>query len=315
MLAVLPITGTIFALIALGYSAVRIGFLEPAAVRALGGFVVTLALPALVFRAVTSGHLGATLDAGYLLGYLIGSVAVFSLGYLWSRRARGLGPAASTFRGMGMSCPNSGFIGYPILLMTMPAIAGPALALSMIVENLALIPLCLVMAERARSRGVRGPALALQVSRRVATNPIMLALVAALSVTATGIALPAFLTRAIDLLAQSSAAVSLVVIGGTLVGAGGGALARTTPMVFGKLILHPLAVGGTLLLLPRIGVPVAPELLWAGLIIAATPPMGIYPILAQQYGEGRDAAAAMLATTVVSFATISALLWLIGAGT
>ena len=71
-----------------------------------------------------------------------------------------------------MSCANSGFMGYPILLIAMPAVADSALALNMIVENLVMIPLILVLAERGRSggTGLFGPL------RRAATNPIVLAL-------------------------------------------------------------------------------------------------------------------------------------------
>jgi hypothetical protein len=38
---------------------------------------------------------------------------------------------ASIFQSMGMSCSNSGYVGYPILLVAMPAIASTALALHM----------------------------------------------------------------------------------------------------------------------------------------------------------------------------------------
>jgi hypothetical protein len=42
--------------------------------------------------------------------------------------------------------------------------------------------------------------------------------------------------------------------------------------------------------------------------------MGIYPIIAQQYGEGRVAAMAMLVMTLLSFFTVSAVLWGLGLG-
>lgn len=51
-----------------------------------------------------------------------------------------------------MSCSNSGFVGYPILLLILTPIAGVVLALNMMVENL-VIPLLFVMAERTRGGG------------------------------------------------------------------------------------------------------------------------------------------------------------------
>ena len=46
--------------------------------------------------------------------------------------------------------------------------------------------------------------------------------------------------------------------------------------------------------------------------MAAMPMMSIYPILALPYGFAERSAAALVLATVVSFATLSALLWLLG---
>ena len=46
-------------------------------------------------------------------------------------------------------------------------------------------------------------------------------------------------------------------------------------------------------------------------LAAACPMFGIYPILAQKHGHDGLAAAALLGTTVASFFTISAALWLL----
>ena len=150
MTAVLAVTGPIFALIGLGYVITRIGLFDAGDLRALGRYVVMLALPALIFRAVTARDLAEVIDPAYLAAYLGGSLLSLAAGYGLSRRA-GLDGAASTFQAMGVSCANSGFMGYPIMLIAMPAVADSALALNMIVENLVIIPLVLVLAE-ARSQ-------------------------------------------------------------------------------------------------------------------------------------------------------------------
>ena len=311
MVGVLGITGTIFVMIGAGYLSVRYGLFDAAGIRVLGGYVVNLALPALIFSALTTNDLAAILDSGYLAVYLAGSLAACGLAYLWSRRVTGLNPRASTFQGMGASCANSGFVGYPILLMTLPGIAGQVLALNMIVENLVMIPLILILAERARSDHPAGTSLGRMILRRLATNPIVLALLAGLVVAVLAVDVPGVLARAIDLLARSSAAVSLIVIGGSLVGLPlGGLRAAVAPVVVGKLFVHPLMVGLAFAALPLFGRgPVGDGLLGAGILMAAMPPMGIYPILAQRYGVERVAAVAMLATTLLSFFTISVALW------
>jgi hypothetical protein len=59
-------------------------------------------------------------------------------------------------------------------------------------------------------------------------------------------------------------------------------------------------------------VPVDPVLVPAGILMTAMPAMGIYPILAARYGEGRTAAVAMLAMTALSFVSVNALLLTLG---
>jgi malonate transporter and related proteins len=201
-------------------------------------------------------------------------------------------------------------MGYPVLLIAIPAVADSVLALNMIAENLVVIPLVLVLAEAGRARGLAGVAGAV---RRVATNPIVLALVAGLAVALGGVAVPQALVQAIDLVARSSAAVSLIAIGGALVGVPRTATAaRVAAVVAGKLVLHPLAVAAVFGVLAVAGVAVDPTLIAAGVLAAAMPAMGVYPILAEQYGQGGPAAVAMLAMTIAAFFTIGGLLWVLG---
>jgi hypothetical protein len=57
--------------------------------------------------------------------------------------------------------------------------------------------------------------------------------------------------------------------------------------------------------------PVEPPLLAAGIVLAAVPMLGIYPILAQAYGFAERSAAALLVTTASSFPTLSVALLLL----
>lgn len=312
MLEVLPVSGTIFATIAIGYLAVLRGVFSAADLRVLGRFVISFALPALIFNAVSSQTIAEVLNVGYLLGYLGGSLAVLATGYWWSRLVWRDTPVASTFQAMGMSCANSGFVGYPIMMMVMPALAPTVLALNMIVENLVVLPLLLVMAERA-SGPARGWAATLPIARRLASNPIILALLAGLSVSLLDLELPSVVARPISLIAASSAAISLIVIGGTLAGLPVRAIdKRAAGVVLGKLALMPAAVWAGLWAAEAAGFGVGNEdLRRAAVLMAATPAMGVYPILAQQYGQAERAAIAMLVMTLLSFFSISALLLLI----
>jgi predicted permease len=76
----------------------------------------------------------------------------------------------------------------------------------------------------------------------------------------------------------------------------------------GKLLLQPLVMWVVLVWLVPID---DPALRTAALISGALPMLGIYTILSQRHGHGTISAAALLVTTVGSFFTLSALLWVL----
>ena len=311
MLEILAITSPIFIIILIGFLMTRFGLFTKADMRTFGKFVVNLALPALLFNALAQRQLSEILNASYLLAYAVGSLTVVGLAFFWSRRVAGQDPQVSTFYAMGMSCSNSGYVGYPILLLTLPAVAGVSLALNMMVENLLMLPLLLTLAERGHAGGGAWATLQ-KLLKRLATNPLMLGLLAGLTVSLLEIRLPEVITRTVSMLSAASGAVSLFVIGGTLVGLPIGGMGKeVAPIVIGKLILHPLLVFLAITFIPALGFgQVDPALQMAAVLMAAMPMLGIYATLAQQYGQEDFSAVALLLTTIAAFFSLSGLLWL-----
>jgi predicted permease len=217
---------------------------------------------------------------------------------------------------MGMACSNSGFVGYPIVLLTFPPVAGLVLALNMIIENVLVIPLLLALAERGRGHAVGWRGIFSDTLGRLARNPMVLGVFAALAFSVLELRLPAAASRTVDLFALASTALSLFVIGGTLVGLPVKGIARkVVPIAMGKLVLHPLAVFLVAVALAHLGWPaMEPTLFQAAVLMAAMPMMGIYPVLSQEYGLEDLSAAALLLTTVASFFSINALLWMMRTG-
>lgn len=308
---ILSITGPIYLAIALGYACTRRGLFGKADMAVFGKFTLQLALPALLFNALSQRSLDEVLNGRYMAVYALGSLTVLLGGLWWARKVRGLSPSYSSMVAMGMSCPNSGFVGYPVLLLTLGPVAGVALALNMIVENFLLLPLLLAVADSERNgprsglaSGWRALRLAL---RDLARNPMIWGIVLGLLFAASGATLPAAVARTVNLFAAASGALSLFVIGGALVGLQTGSLRGTVaPIALGKLVLHPLAVAAVLLWF----VPLAdPDLRQAAVLSAAMPMLGIYTLLSQRHGHGEVSAAALLLTTVLSFFTLNALLW------
>ena len=313
MLHILAITGPIYIAIALGFFTTRAGLFHKADMRVFGKFVLNLALPAMLFNALARHPIQEILNTSYLLAYLAGSLLMLALGYNARRRLGRRDALQSSCDAMGMTCSNSGFVGFPILLLTLAPVAGVALALNMVVENTVMIPLLLAMAERARGHATGWRHMLLDTVRRLAANPMVIGLLLGFLMSLSGARLPLALERSIDLFAQASGALSLFVIGGTLTGLSfEGLLGKIAPIVGGKLLLHPLAVLGAASALPLLGLaPLSPQLKTAAVLSAAMPMMGTYTILAQAYGQEDTAAAALLGATLTSFFSISGLLMLL----
>src|SRR3546814_1018151 len=73
MLEILGITSPLFAAIGLGYLAVRLNFFSKTDIRVLGRFVIAVALPALLFKALSERSFSDILNVTYLTGYGLGS--------------------------------------------------------------------------------------------------------------------------------------------------------------------------------------------------------------------------------------------------
>lgn len=310
MLDILTITGPIYIAILLGWLSTRFGLFARADMRVLGQFVLYIALPALLFGAVGSRPVADILVWQYLLVYAFAGVLTIGFALPWFRRVARQAPQASVVQAMGTACPNSGFVGYPITLLVLGPVAGVILGMNMLVENLLLIPLLLALLDIAGGGGhwrgvLRGVLVGLM------RNPLVLGLAAGLVVSLSGLPIPKVAERTVTLFAQSSAALSLFVIGGSLAGLEiKGLRAQVAQIAVGKLLIHPLAAVAVLALLHVLGAPAADPKLQVGVVLACACPMfGIYPILAQKAGQEGLAAAALLGTTVASFFTISALLW------
>jgi predicted permease len=314
MLAILAITCPIYLVVLAGYAATRSGLFARAEMQVFGKFVFNLALPALIFNALAQRHISDILHPGYLLSYLFGSLLMLTLAFAIGRRLLGLNLVGSTFLAMGVSCSNSSFIGFPILLLMVAPVAGVALGLNVLVENLVMLPLLLALAEHGKNGG--GGAwqqVMRQSAQRLMKNPLVLSVTAGLVVSVAQWPLPQPVLRTVNLFAQASGGLSLFAIGGMLVGLSLSAgWQRVVPLVAGKLIGHPLAVLLVSSLLPVLGVvPMGPELRAAALLMAAMPMLSIYPILAQAYGEADRSATALLICMVASFFTLSGWMWLV----
>lgn len=307
MFEILAITIPIYVAIALGYGLTRWGIFPKSDMRAFGTFVVKVAMPALLFNALSQRKVSDILNADYVIAYALASLITLAIGIVWALRVGRHSRSMSSCFAMGMSCPNSGFVGYPIILLSLGPIAGVTLALNMIVENLLIIPLLLAWAETGQGQQ-RWHQIVLQTLKGMLSNPMIWGIVIGFLFSWFEVQLPASLSRTVTLFAQASAALSLFVIGGSLVGLPvKGMGSNVAQIAMGKLLVHPLVMTFVLWWILPIQDPV---LRTAALLTCAMPMFGIYPILTQKHGHDGLSAAALLVTTMASFVSLNALLWL-----
>lgn len=320
MLNVATLTLPIYLAIAVGYVMTRYGPVPQEGIRAIGAFVLNVALPALLFSSIARADVGEILHPTYLLAYALGGLCCLLLGFGYGRVVEKERAPADAFYGMGVSCPNSGFIGYPVVMLLLPSIAGPVLGMNMIVENLLIIPAVLALAGRQTggsvSRSDRVRAEIRNTLSSLVRNPLLIALVLGMIASLVRVPIPDPVFRTLDLFADASTPAALFAVGGMLVGLPLKGMGRRIAVVStSKLVLHPLLVAGALALITTLGMPTLPPEFRAAVILSAGMPVfTLYPVIAQRFGVEHLASTVVIASTAASFLTLSVLTHLLGLG-
>lgn len=310
MLPIIGITFPIFALIGIGYAATRWGPFQPADSRPFGAFVLNFALPAMLLQATSSRPVREVLDMHYLGLYALTGLVTIAATYLWFTPQTG--PARRIVGAMGSACPNSGFVGYPMFLILFPGLAGQVLAMNFMVENIVFIPLVLAMLDMTTGRAALGRTL-LRVLVGMVKRPMVIALVVGLTLSATGVTLPLPAARLLEMIANAAAALSLFVIGGSMVGIElKGNVVLATQIAAAKLLLMPAIAVALSWIAAVLGAPMDHDHYVALVLSGALPMFSIYVVLAQTVGHAGLASIAQLIATSASFLTLTALLpWLV----
>jgi hypothetical protein len=299
--AVLTTVVPVFALVGLGYGAVRAKLMDAAAQRGLVLFAFSFAAPALLFSA---GLASQGMGGVPAIAFFAGCLAAYALVFLLARLRLGMrtGPAALVALNGGFG--NVVAMGIPL---TLAAYGQETLAILLGIiglHSLALVGLTTVLLE-LDAKGTGGLRALGRVTGAVLANPIVAALLAAILWRALGLPpLPGPVKATLDLLGAAASPVALVSLGAGLaafrLGAGWQEVMLGT---VAKLFVMPALVW---LAARAIGLD-GPAL--AVTITAAALPTGSNPVLlAARYGIGTDrAGATVVASTLVSVLTLSLL--------
>lgn len=306
MIEILLVTAPIYMVIGVGYAAVRFNMVPKADGQALGRFVMNFSLPAMLFTALASRDFNDVLHADYFASYALGSLLAFSVMFFSAKWFGRNSTTQSAMMALGSSSSNSGYIGYPILLQVLGPVGGVGMALTLLVENLIMIPLGLSLAESGQAKQARVGRLVWDSFKRLSKIPLMWGIVCGFVYSMLGFHMPEVLAKTVGLFAAACAGVALFVNGTALVGLQVHGMAKqVSGIAIAKLVMHP---AGVVFFFWLFG-PVDDYLFTTGMILSAMPMMGIYPILGGRFKLEGMCAAALLVTTLMSFVTINSVIW------
>ncbi len=309
MQALLDVILPVFLVIGFGYVAAWRGLISESGVDGLMSFTQTFAIPCLLFRAIWTLDLGQNFDPLLLISFYTGSASGFTLGLLVARYIFKRDWEDSVAIGFCCLFANSLMLGIPI---TERAYGADKLA-----ANYAIIamhsPFCygigITAMEIARARGTSPGKLPLKVLRAMFRNALVIGIALGLVFNLTGMALPAPVEGALDMMVRTAIPVALFGMGGVLYRYRPEGDLRVIAFVCAiSLILHPTITWsmGKTLGLPR-------DAFRSAVITAAMAPGINAYVFANMYGRARRvAASSVLIATALSLLTVSVWLAVLG---
>ena len=297
----------IFGVVALGWMAVQTRVVAPGMLEALGAFSFRFALPALVFRLISSQPLGRSFNPLFFGGYLASGSLIFALGFTLSRIFDRRGAAIASAYATTMTVSNLGFLGPPLVLAFFGQRGAGPLAMAILAEVMVLLSVggAIMGASRGSGAGIGSFVL-----RGTVLNPVVSAIVLGAAFAATDNHLPHSLDRFLSFLGSSAGPTALFAVGGAL------ALQRfdrrtavaAAIMSGAKLVAYPALVWYMLAQVLQL------ESFWVrvAVLLASLPSAGSTYIFAQRYAADEERVSAAIAlSTVVSIASVPFTIWLV----
>ncbi len=300
----------ILLLLALGSVLAHLRFLGRDFIADLNKLVFWVALPALIFVGVAEiGHAGGQTAA--LIGVLCAStLLVLLLGWLTARLMKlppaGVGTLAqAAFRG------NLAYIGIPVLAYAFTALPEVrraeemATALLVMTTMTALFNVLAVIALQGAQQKLDAGS-ALMIARSLVTNPLIIACVAGLAFTFSGLELPVFLSRTLESLGASAVPIALLCIGGTLATVTlKGRRAAIVAAALLKVFVAPLIAWGLCHLVGISG----PDLRIALVLSACPTAVASFVMAGKLSGDEALASGSIALSTIFSAASLALALW------
>ena len=217
MMDVLNTVVPVFVLILLGYAAGRAGWFVDGSARGLSLFVFAFAVPALLFKAMLSFGLPDAIPWSLWAAFFGAVAAVWALAIALSAVVPGLGGAGGASAALGAGFGNTVMLGLPLGVAHFgdDALLPMALILTIHLPLQWLAATLLAQSAALRRGGGLGHILT-ALTRDIAANPIIVAIVAGTMWNVMRLPVPNVADRVMTLLGQAAVPAALFALGLTL---------------------------------------------------------------------------------------------------
>lgn len=300
----------VFALIALGYGAARLGLLDPRGVTGLHSFVFLFAIPALLFRTAMKVDMGAAAPWRLWGAFFAAAAIVWVLAVLVSPKIPSLSPVGGAAAAIASSFGNLVMMGIPLSYAHYGEAAVVPAALIVAIHAPVHWFFATLRAEWAARGGGSLAATLKELVVSLARNPIVMALFSGLLWGATGIGLHPVADRTISLLGQAGVPAALFALGLSLASYGlRGNIRGLSVILILKMAVFPLVAA----VLAFKVFALTPILAGVVVLFACLPPGANAYLFATRYNASVAPVSGAIATgTVAALFSVSLVLWLLG---
>lgn len=212
MQAVLNSALPIFALILTGFICGYFGVFDRVATDNLNRFAVYLALPSLMFVAMSRITPDQVRQFGFVAAFCGGFATTFAVAFVVSR-FRGRRVANASIEGLDAGYSNVGFMGIPMCLLVFGPESAPASIIATLFTACVLFLFAVILVEFDLKKGDRFWSTGARVVVAVLRSPLLIAPIAGLAVGLSGLKLPGPIESFTTLLGGAASPAALVCIG------------------------------------------------------------------------------------------------------
>jgi hypothetical protein len=309
MIDVLNLALPFFGLIYIGFACGKFKQIPDTALAWMNFFIIYVALPALFFRILARTPLEQMAQVNFILATTLATFWAFAMSFVIAMLICRGHLGESTMAGLSGSYGNIGYMGPGLALATMGPDAAVPVALIFCFDTLLLFSLVPFMMALASPQRASFGAVAYDVVRRIALNPLVIATAAGIFSAAIHFEPPVAIARLMDFLQNAAAPCALFTLGVTVALRPLKRLPWEVPFLIPvKLIVHPTVL---FLLLSALG-DFDETWVYTAILMAALPPaLNVY-VFARQYDTWVEQASSLvLFGTLASVGTLTVVMWLV----